>query len=95
MHRLAHSFSATPPQSPAIFQAVGNPVAVEVPMFIELKTKRRWIVSILEAVAEHSEGRVLARATIKHNGIRSYSSGEKSLTSRLKAVTRPMANAGR
>lgn len=64
-------------------------------MLIELKTKRRWIVSVLEAVAEQSEGRVVARATVKHSSIQRFSTGEKSLASRLKAVTRPMASAGR
>ncbi|CAN1554484.1 hypothetical protein MCELHM10_02320 [Paracoccaceae bacterium] len=64
-------------------------------MLIELKTKRRWIVSVLETVAEAQEGRVVARATIKHAGVRRFSSGEKSFVSRLKAATRPLANAGR
>ncbi len=64
-------------------------------MLIELKTKRRWIVSILEAVAEQSEGRVIARATVKQTSVRRYSHGDKSLASRLKAVTRPLADTGR
>lgn len=64
-------------------------------MLIELKTKRRWIVSILEAVADQAEGRVVARATVKHTSTRTYAQGERGFASRLKAVTRPMANAGR
>jgi len=68
---------------------------MEMAMLIELKTKRRWIVSVLEAVAESQEGRVVARATIKHSGIRRFSSGEKSFASRLKAATRPLAGTGR
>ena len=68
---------------------------MEFAMMIELKTKRRWIVSVLEAVAESQEGRVVARATIKHSGSRKFSSGEKSFASRLKAATRPLASTGR
>lgn len=64
-------------------------------MLIELKTKRRWIVSVLEAVSEQSEGRIVARASASHSTTRSYSSTEKSLASRLKAATRPLAGAGR
>ena len=64
-------------------------------MLIELKTKRRWIVSVLEAVAEAQEGRVVARATVNHSGIRRFSSGEKSFSTRLKAATRPLAETGR
>jgi hypothetical protein len=68
---------------------------MEVGMLIELKTKRRWIVSVLEAVAEQSDGRVVARATVKHTSTRRFSQGEKTLASRLKAVTRQLANTGR
>lgn len=64
-------------------------------MLIELKTKRRWIVSILEAVGDQAEGRVVARATVKHSSLRSFSDSEKGLASRLKSVTRPMASTGR
>ena len=63
-------------------------------MLIELKTKRRWIVSVLEAVAVQSESRVVARATARQTGTRSCAQGEKSLASRLKAVTRPLASTG-
>jgi hypothetical protein len=68
---------------------------METAMLIELKTKRRWIVSVLEAVAEAQEGRVVARATIKHSGVRRYAPGEKSFSSRLKAATRSLAGTGR
>lgn len=64
-------------------------------MMIELKTKRRWIVSVLEAVAEAQEGRTVARATIKHSGTRRYATGEKSFSARLKDATRSLAGAGR
>ena len=67
----------------------------EMAMLIELKTKRRWIVSVLKAVAEAQEGRVVARATVKQSGVRRFVSGEKSFTSRLKAATRPLAGTGR
>lgn len=63
-------------------------------MLIELKTKRRWIVSVLEAVAEAQEGRVIARATIKHAGVRRSNPGEKNFSSRLKAATRSLAGTG-
>ena len=64
-------------------------------MMIELKTKRRWIVSVLEVVAESQDTRAVARATIKHSGVRKLSTGEKSFASRLKAATRPLASTGR
>ena len=34
-------------------------------MLIELKTKRRWILSVLETVADVEGARVVARATVK------------------------------
>lgn len=64
-------------------------------MLIELKTKRRWILSILEAVAEQSDGRVVARATVKHSSTRRIASPEMGLSARLKAATRPLADTGR
>ncbi len=64
-------------------------------MLIELKTKRRWILSILDSVAQETDGRVVARATVKHSTTRRFASGEMGLASRLKAVTRQLADTGR
>lgn len=63
-------------------------------MMIELKTKRRWIVSILETVAEQPEGRLVARATAEFTSIRSQKRAETGLASRLKAATQSLADTG-
>jgi hypothetical protein len=62
-------------------------------MMIELKTKRRWIVSVLEAVAETQEGRVAVKATVKQSNRRAFPPGQKGFAMRLKAATRPLAKA--
>ena len=62
-------------------------------MMIELKTKRRWILSILEAVADQSDDRVVARATVQQTSVRRLAPGE-TLAARLKAATRPLAETG-
>jgi hypothetical protein len=64
-------------------------------MIIEMKTKRRWIVSVLEAVAEAPEGRVAARVSVRKNGERAMNMGQKGFAMRLKAATRPLADAAR
>jgi len=64
-------------------------------MLIEMKTKRRWIVSVLEAVAESTEGRVAIRATVRHSTGRTVNAGQKGFAMRLKAATRPLADAAR
>jgi hypothetical protein len=64
-------------------------------MIIELRTKRRWIVSVLEAVAESTDTRVAARATVKQRSGRRMSEGQKGFAMRLKAATRPLADAAR
>lgn len=63
-------------------------------MIIELKTKRRWIVSVLEAVAEAPDTRIAARVAVKQN-INRMNPGQKGFAMRLKAATRPMADASR
>ena len=63
-------------------------------MLIELKTKRRWIVSVLEAVAEAPDTRIAARVSVKQN-INRMNPGQKGFAMRLKAATRPMADAAR
>ncbi len=63
-------------------------------MIIELRTKRRWIVSVLEAVAESEATRVTVRGTLRQSTGRSPNSmGQKGFAMRLKAATRPMAEA--
>lgn len=61
-------------------------------MIIELKTRRRWIVSVLAAVAEAQETRTPVRVAAKQSA-RRLRPGEKGFASRLKAATRPMAEA--
>ena len=64
-------------------------------MIIELKTKRRWIVSVLAAVAEAQETRSPARVPAKQPAARRMASGEKGFAMRLKAATRPVHDASR
>lgn len=62
---------------------------------IELKTKRRWIVSVLEAVAEGQDTRVVARVAVRESAGRKLNPGQKGFAMRLKAATRPLADAAR
>ncbi|MDX5351147.1 MAG: hypothetical protein LPJ95_10670 [Paracoccaceae bacterium] len=64
-------------------------------MIIELKTKRRWIVSVLAAVAEAPETRVPSRVAVRQQAPRRMVPGEKGFATRLKAATRPLADAAR
>jgi hypothetical protein len=64
-------------------------------MMIELRTKRRWIVSVLEAVAESQDGRAAMRANVKQSRSRAFPDGQKGFAMRLKAATRPLADAAR
>ncbi|MDM7933330.1 hypothetical protein [Tabrizicola sp.] len=65
-------------------------------MIIELRTKRRWIVSVLDAVAESADTQVDVRATLRHSVGRSQMTpGQKGFAMRLKAATRPLADAAR
>ncbi|MBA3908352.1 MAG: hypothetical protein C0524_00410 [Rhodobacter sp.] len=65
-------------------------------MIIEMRTKRRWIVSVLEAVAESADARVTVRATVRQGSGRSnMNAGQKGFAMRLKAATRPLADAAR
>ena len=64
-------------------------------MMIEMKTQRRWIVSVLEAVAEGSDARMAARVTVRQNTARKLNPGQKGFAMRLKAATRPFADAAR
>ena len=65
-------------------------------MIIEMRTKRRWIVSVLEAVAESSDTRVTVTATLRRTtGRNRMNPGQKGFAMRLKAATRPLADAAR
>jgi hypothetical protein len=65
-------------------------------MIIEMRTKRRWIVSVLEAVAESADARVTVTATLRRSTGRSQMNpGQKGFAMRLKAATRPLADAAR
>lgn len=58
---------------------------------MEIKTKRRWIASVLQAVAEPLPTRQFGRAEDK--SLRQRSSEAKGFAMRLKAATRPAARA--
>lgn len=65
-------------------------------MIIEMRTKRRWIVSVLEAVAESTDTRVTVSATLRRStGRNRMSAGQKGFAMRLKAATRPLSDAAR
>lgn len=64
-------------------------------MLIELKTKRRWIVSVLEAVAEAQDTRIPARVAVKQDRQRGDNFRQGGFAMRLKAATRPAAEASR
>jgi hypothetical protein len=59
----------------------------------EIKTKRRWISSILEAVAEPLPGRQFGQ--VEEKPMYRRAAGTKGFALRLKAATRPVARAAR
>ena len=63
-------------------------------MMIELKTKRRWVMSIIEAVSNGPESRVVARASARQTIVRRQIEDGMSHTARLKAATRSMTGTG-
>jgi hypothetical protein len=92
MHRLLHDLSPPTPQSAA------TPVAMlagpGIAMTTEHRTKRRWMLSVLAAVAALPEGPDRARVFERHARRQAMQTpGQKHFTSRLKAVTRPLAEA--
>ena len=95
MHRLQHDFSPPPPHSTLSLQAETRFYVGDTAMMIEMRTKRRWIVSVLEAVAEGSDDRIATRATVRQNTARKLNPGQKGFAMRLKAATRPLADAAR
>jgi hypothetical protein len=64
-------------------------------MMIEMRTKRRWIVSVLDAVAEQQAGRTHERVFAKRSTGRGFPEGQKGFAMRLKAATRPLSDAAR
>jgi hypothetical protein len=65
-------------------------------MIIQMKTKRRWILSILETVGDGDETRVVARATARQtSGRTAMVPGQKGFAMRLKSATRHVADAAR
>ncbi len=64
-------------------------------MIIQMKTNRRWILSILEAVADGEGERVVARATVRHTSGRTLVAGQKGFAMRLKNATRHVNDASR
>jgi hypothetical protein len=74
---------------------VGKVLQTGTAMMIEMRTKRRWIVSVLEAVAEGPDARVAARVNVRQNTARKLNPGQKGFAMRLKAATRPLADAAR
>jgi hypothetical protein len=65
-------------------------------MNVEMRTKRRWIVSVLDAVAESPDGRAAGTTKPRRTTARRpMNEGQKGFAMRLKAATRPLADAAR
>jgi len=65
-------------------------------MIIQMKTKRRWILSILETVGDGEDTRIVARATARQTSSRTAMvSGQKGFAMRLKTATRQVSDASR
>jgi hypothetical protein len=65
-------------------------------MIIQMKTKRRWILSILESVGDGEDTRVVARASARQtSGRTAMVPGQKGFAMRLKSATRRVADASR
>jgi hypothetical protein len=65
-------------------------------MIIQMKTKRRWILSILETVGDGEDARVVARATARQtSGRTAMVAGQKGFAMRLKTATRQVSDASR
>lgn len=94
MARLLHGSSQSLPQStvtvyPIRLYCDGDS------MIIQMKTRRRWILSILETVGDATDARVLARASVRQTSGRTMVAGQKGFAMRLKTATRPMGDASR
>ena len=65
-------------------------------MIIQMKTKRRWILSILETVGDGDDTRIVARATPRQtSGSTAMAAGQKGFAMRLKTATRQVSDASR
>lgn len=65
-------------------------------MIIQMKTKRRWILSILETVGDGEDARIVARASARQASERTAMvSGQKGFAMRLKTATRQVSDASR
>lgn len=65
-------------------------------MIIQMKTKRRWILSVLETVGDGEETRVVARASARQTTGRTVMvTGQKGFAMRLKTATRQVSDASR
>lgn len=91
---LLHDFSQCPPHSLGTVTSARDVVSGIV-MMIEMKTRRRWIMSVLEAVGEGQDTRLAARPGQRQNPARKMTQGQKGFAMRLKAATRPLADAAR
>jgi hypothetical protein len=94
MHRFLHESSPSLPQSGVTVSPSGC-IALGISMIIQMKTKRRWILSILETVGDATDTRVLARASVRQTSSRTMVAGQKGFAMRLKTATRPMGDASR
>ena len=65
-------------------------------MIIQMKTRRRWILSILETVGDGEDARVVARASARQtSGRTAMVAGQKGFAMRLKTATRHASDAAR
>ncbi len=65
-------------------------------MIIQMKTKRRWILSILETVGDGEDTRIVARASARQTtGRTAMITGQKGFAMRLKTATRQVSDASR
>jgi len=65
-------------------------------MIIQMKTRRRWILSILETVGDGEDARVVARASARQtSGRTAMVAGQKGFAMRLKTATRHASGAAR
>jgi hypothetical protein len=94
MARLLHCSSPSLPQSFGNYSPSGCS-STGILMIIQMKTKRRWILSILETVGDATDTRVLARATVRQSSRNTMVVGQKGFAMRLKTATRPMGDASR
>ena len=65
-------------------------------MIIQMKTRRRWILSILETVGDGEDARVVARASARQSsGRTAMVAGQKGFAMRLKPAPRQVSAAAR